>query len=304
MRVGILCDNRRWANRREPFRAIAEGLRRLGHEVSVSSGAQGPPWGRLPEVAVLWNGVHGSSGRVRARLRRAGAATLILERGFFDRANHTQIDHAGFNHTASWAGRLDAPAPPNGRARLESCWGPRRVVGPRRKGWVLVLGQVPGDAQLADCELRHAASLVRAIEDATPESIEIRFRPHPLANGAEPAMRRARRASGSLADAAAGARFAVTINSGAGNEALALGCPLLCLGPALYATAGVALRSRLVDLPTRISLMLRGYHPAPGRVENYLQHLACRQWTPRELAQGDALAGLLEAARKESSDAI
>ena len=98
---------------------------------------------------------------------------------------------------------------------------------------------------------------------------------------------------GTLAGAVRGARFAVTINSNAGNEALAWGCPVLCLGPALYATAGVAERTRLAKLPAAIEQMLAGWRPRDDDVRTYLCHLACRQWNCDELAEGSVLKRLL-----------
>jgi capsule polysaccharide modification protein KpsS len=87
----------------------------------------------------------------------------------------------------------------------------------------------------------------------------------------------------------------LTVNSNAGNEALAMGCPVLCVGPALYAMAGVAMLTHLVNLAGRIAWM-RDCRFDEAAVKNYLYHLACRQWTGEELAEGTALKGLLDAA--------
>ena len=93
-----------------------------------------------------------------------GKPAFVMERGFFDRLNYSQIDHAGFNHTASWAGKLDGPAPPDGMKRFAAVWGdePEGFIG--RRGYCLVLLQVPADAQLADSEIRCPGPLVRAVE--------------------------------------------------------------------------------------------------------------------------------------------
>lgn len=119
--------------------------------------------------------------------------------------------------------------------------------------------------------------------------------PFELALGA---VGRARVIDGSLADALAGARFAVTINSNSGNEALAAGCPLLALGPAPYTIARVARRCSLADLSRALASMADGDlgpsdDRAPAAVRNYLFHLACRQFSTRELAGPRVLANLL-----------
>lgn len=289
MKVGIVCDNRMWADRREPHRALAGGLERLGCEVMISDKQPWPLWNSLPDVAFIWNGVHGQWGELAERLRREGVRTFIMERGFFDRFNHTQIDIAGFNHTASWASELAGPVPADAQARFVGAWG--RQPAPMRSGngYALVLLQTPGDAQLRDSEIRHPNSLVSAVEDAAPSSLDIRVRCHPMRNWNCHSSRRARTVDGTLADAVAGARFVITINSGAANEALAWGCPALCLGPALGAMAGAAKQTSLVELPRAIRDMAEGWMPPNEDVCNYLYWLASRQWTVGELAEGRIL---------------
>ena len=224
-----------------------------------------------------------------------------MERGFLDRFNHTQIDHAGFNHTASWAVDIAGPAPVDGVGRLAGLIetiGPPRPARPRSSGHVLILGQVPGDAQLCDSEIRHAEDLVRAVEKAAGAGVELRFRPHPLGSWRTRRGGRTTTLDGELGDAIDAARFAITINSNSGNEALLRGCPVLCLGPALQAIAGVAIQTSLAGLKRNIELMLDGWRPDSRRALSYLHWLAARQWTTDELAGagGGVLARLLSAA--------
>jgi len=255
----------------------------------ISAKRPWPLWNELPDAAFVWNGVHGQWGQLTERLGREGVRTFIMERGFFDRFNYTQIDGAGFNHTASWASRLTGPAPADAQARFVGAWGRQPARMRSRKGYALILLQVPGDAQLCDSEIRHAAPLVSAVEDASPSCLDIRVRCHPWRSWSCPPGGRAQVIGGTLADAVAGARFAVTINSGAANEALAWGCPVLCLGPALAVMAGVARQTSLADLPAAIADMSDGWKPADKDTWNFLYWLARRQWSVRELAEGKVL---------------
>ena len=309
MRIGLICDNRQWTCASEPFRAVAAGLRRLGHQVEVVARAGWPLWDRLPEVVFLWNGIHGPWGEYRRRLAAEGVPVLIMERGFFDRFNYTQIDRAGFNHAASWSSMLAGPAPSDGLRRFVRAWGREPAPFGLRKGYALVLLQVPSDAQLEDAAIRHPGPLVEAVDAAAPAGLKIRIRAHPLSrwqcgrpSRAAPIARdgdrrpRAGMLAGKLRDAVAGAKFCITINSNAGNEALAWGCPVLCLGPALYAIAGVARQVAVAELWRGLAEMDAGWRPDEQAVRSYLAHLACRQWSRDELADGWPLERLLKAA--------
>ncbi len=304
MRVGILCDNRRFANPEEPFASLKAGLEALGHGVQVlAPGADCRLGGfsELPEALFLWNGRKGPWGQVAADARRRGLRVIVMERGFFDRYRFTQLDPEGFSHTASWARQevLRAPAPPEGQARFVGSYGRLpRPLRPRRDGYLLLLLQVACDSQLDGCELHHPLPLVQAVQDTAPCDLDIRVRVHPRSSWRFGWAGRARVIDGSLQDALAGARFAVTINSNSGNEALAVGCPLLALGPASYTIARVARRCSLADLPRALASMADGdlgpsEDQAPAIVRNYLFHLACRQFSTKELADPALLAGWL-----------
>ncbi|MHC4718120.1 MAG: hypothetical protein ACYS5V_14200, partial [Planctomycetota bacterium] len=147
MRIGLICPNRQWAAPDKPFRAVSAGLVRLGHRVLCADPCAGwPLWQELPDAAFVWNGVHGVMGRMRERLAACGVTSFVMERGWFDRYEHMQIDHGGFNHTASWVGRLAGAAPPAGPRRLRRVLGRAPAAFAPRPGYVLVLGQVPTDA--------------------------------------------------------------------------------------------------------------------------------------------------------------
>lgn len=292
--VLLVVDNRQWRAADSPFQAIRRGLHRLGHRTEVAPPADGPLCDRTPKAVLIWNGVHGRRAGIVARYREAGARVLILERGFFDRNRYTQIDPAGFNHTASWAASLAQPAPDAGAERFRQAWGADPEPVRRRNGYALILLQCPGDAQVADSPLRYPSQLVRAVESAAPQGLALRVRAHPIFRWHRRRPGRARMIEGTLADAVAGAAFCVTINSNAGNEALARGRPVLALGPSLYARAGAAMRTGLAGLDHALDAMADGWTPEPHVVGNYLHHLACRQWTAAELAEGTVLQDLLD----------
>ena len=296
MRIIVIANNRQFADPAEPYSHVAAGLRTLGHNVEVvAKKPTWPLWQGRADVAVVWNGVKRPAGAIADRARQAGAKVLVMERGFFDRMAHTQLDFHGFNHRASWASRLGRPAPIGGAERFRQVWGTEPTpMRSRRDGYILVLGQVSRDAQVRDSEIHHAGPLAQAVEDAAPRDVDIRIRPHPLARWCRPADARAAVIEGDLRTAIAGARFVVTINSNAGNEALAWGCPVLCFGPSLYGMAGVALQTHLVDMPASIRLMLDGWRPPRDMTANTLAHLACRQWSRGELARGTVLKRLLD----------
>jgi len=296
-RIAVIVDNRRWRDREQPERCAAAGLRRLGYRLQLVTPGAWPIFRELPDAALIWNGVHGRRRRIVGELRDRGVPVLIMEHGFFDRFRYTQIDHAGFAHRASWAASLHGPAPPAGPARFARAWGgPPVRTEARKSGYILVLAQVPGDAQLADSKIHHPGPLVQALEDAAPGGARIRVRPHPRSAWRPRTRDGARVIGGPLEDAVAGARFVVTINSNAGNEAIARGCPVMCLGPALYGMAGAALTTGLAGLREAIETMLDGWRPDDRLARDYLYNLACRQWSRRELRDGKVLSGLLSAA--------
>jgi len=148
---------------------------------------------------------------------------------------------------------------------------------------------------MEDSEIDSPTPLERMVARSLPDGVEGRFRPHPRAQ----VVRKAylpRCDAKTLAEAVEGARFAVMINSNAGNECLALGCPVLCLGPALYEKAGVALRTTQRTFYREFGQMLDGWKPDAERVRNYLHWLACRQYSPDDFRDSQVLSDVVRRA--------
>ncbi len=293
MNIGYACLNREYADPALPHEAVITGLRALGHTVMIAQPTEVQPFGSAVDAVFIWNGVHGKRRPLVEHARERGLPVFIMERGFFDRFNYTQIDHQGFNHRASWAAALHIPAPADGAARFAAAWGCSPGAFGPRDGYCLVLLQVPGDSQLQDSELHHPGPLVEAVTLAAPPDLPIRVKAHPLNPWDCGTQGRARMTDLGLHDAVAGAKFCVTINSNAGNEALAWGCPVLCFGPALYGMAGVARGTAVATLEHDIAEMCEGRRPGTDAVHDYLAHLACRQWSREELAAGWPLEKVL-----------
>lgn len=284
-----------WEDATQPFRAIAEGLTALGCDVDIPLHNNTPDLSRA-DLMVQWNGRKGHFRDWTAEARRHNLPILHIEHGFFDRRAYTQMDHLGLLHWTSWAHDFDRPAPEGGARRLADVWPHPLLPFPkRRQGYVLVLGQVPGDSQMDDSEIALSTPLEKMVARSRTKDVRAVFRAHPRvrikAGKYLPTCEAA-----TLEQAVAGARFAVTINSNAGNECLAMGCPVMAFGPALYNNAGVALPVTSADFALRFRDMLDGWRPDEERGRNYLEWLACRQWNQDEFRAGPVLTARLREA--------
>jgi len=292
---------------------IVQGLLALGFRVERrpidSAFAQAT---EVPEVAVTWNGMRAGAAQFIEDVGRFGVTTIRLEHGFFGRKRYSQADHEGILHWASWRHDLRGPAPAEGAEKLAQFYPQGLTPMQRRRGYILVVGQVTNDTQMFESSIQGPVPLQRLIYNATKglTRAQVYFRPHPGERGmprqqllkllpqAEDARGeyvRTKHGLG-LAEALEGAAFVLTINSNAINEALALGVPCLAFGPHLGIEAGVVRQTTAAMLAADIDAMLDGWVPNPEAVENYLRWLACRQWAPEEFAQPDVMRQLVEAA--------
>lgn len=267
------------------------GLLRLGFSVEVVAPADTwPLTSERPDIVVAWNGYKRVHKTIRERCLAAGIPHIIGERGWFDRRVYSQLDHVGFNYRASWAKSLTCPAPDAGAERFKTSFGRAPAAFRKRDGYVLVLLQVPGDAQLQKASVKTPDEILDAVEEAVPVGVKIVARSHPEYEYEGVRSRVDMSRGKTLAEDVAGARFAITINSNSGNEALAMGCPVLYMGPSLAVYGKVALQADQGALPSLVENYLDGWQPKGKAVTNFLHHLACRQYDAADLADGSVLA--------------
>jgi len=295
-----------------PWVGIAEGLRQLGFRTEFYDQSAGGSLFSMcrgvPEVSFVWNGMREPVAAFVAVARKIGVPVIRLEHGFFNRRLYSQADHEGILHWASWRKLLRQPAPPEGAARFALHYPQIHPMQHRTSGYVLILGQVEGDTQLLDSTVQAPLSLQRIVARAMPKGIPKFFRPHPrcsmqalkqknpiplLTIANERLSYRSTGSGAGLTKALAGARFVVTINSNAINEALVAGVPCVAFGPSLAIEGGVARQIREARPRADLQAMLDGWLPDQAQVENYLRWLACRQWSPAEFADPQVVGMLL-----------
>lgn len=206
--------------------------------------------------------------------RELGRDVLVLERGYLgDRFAWTSVGWNGLNGRARFAHCDDAGE------RFQQNHG--HLLQPWRSGgdYVLIVGQVPGDAALGGRCLRswYAEQAERA---STMYGLPVRFRPHPLAarRGGPSSVPGAETMTGELRDALRGAALVATFNSNAGVDAILAGRPAVAMDEGSM-VHGVA----LADMPASLDA------PEPARLA-HLHRMAWAQFTLEEIASGDAWA--------------
>ena len=297
-RAVLACLDIQWRDTTQPFQAVARGLAAAGFAVDVQKLENGnPPCLDTADLLATWNGRKFAYLTARRHAESFGLPVLVFEHGFLgDRRAHTHIDHQGILQWASWARDWDDPAPDDADVKLAAVL-PDGIKETKssRNGYVLVIGQLDGDSQLDGCEEEHALQLEKMVFRGLPAGVKAVFRPHPESRVAPRHYLPVCEAP-TLKDAAAGARFAVMINSNTGNECLAWGCPVLCLGPSLYAHAGAAKQTSVNGMRSALAEMVHGWEPVQSKVDNYLRWLACRQYSQSELESASVMTGVVRRA--------
>lgn len=226
------------------------------------------------DVAVVWG--YKPLPFIR-RLEAQGSRLLLMERGYFpDRMLWTVLSWDGLNNRGKLPECLDQGQ------RLESNW--PNIIKPWNEGghYVLVCGQLPGDAALQGMNIDRWA---RGVTDilVKQHGKSVRYRPHPWLGsiqrtvcpvGAELSV------NSSLEQDLAGAEFCVTFNSNSGVDSILAGVPTVTLdkGAMSWSVASHALSEPLVK-PDRYA---------------WANKLAWCQWKMSEIAGGDAWAVLRE----------
>ena len=311
-------------NDRHHMSHLAAGLEGLGWTVERHDKRGGDAFlscdALWPDLVAMWGGQRDP--RIPKACSERAIPCLRMENGFFRRIDHVQLDARGYLHRSSWAARMREPAPPEGLDRLrelvdtsiveaDAAAGSTELLdGHNRDGYILVLGQVDGDTQLDDSEIRTANHLqvhVKRAIDSLRCPVNCYFRPHPSAgprgrsrtlpglpnDDANAAHYKLTKQGKGLASALAGARFVVTINSNAAVEALLAGVPVLALGPHAAIAGGAFHPTTRAGLRQDIQEMLDGWRPPPAAVLNTLCWLAARQYRREEFSDPDRLAAIL-----------
>lgn len=230
--------------------ALAAGFARHGVRTRTTHDAR-----QAGQTVVVWGWHLGKP------LRDAGKSVLVMERGYIG-------DRLGAWTSLAWNGLNNrgkvSSIPDDGGARFRAHFdGMLKPWNPAGE-YVLLVGQVPGDASLQGRDL----SPWYAAQAARPWGKPVVFRPHPVARKRGHLVRPVpgtRMEEGDLEQALAGAAEVVTWNSNTGVEALLAGKPTHVADPGSMAWEGAADRER------------------------WAYRLAWRQWTLEEFASGFAL---------------
>lgn len=265
MKVSIIC--RPQGHQNVHAVALDAGLRALGiqterrNAVSISKADLVACWGWRP-------------GRM---YHEAGARVLVMERGYLgDRFAWTSLGFDGLNGRATFPS-----APEDGGARFETHHG--ELLRPWRSGgdYVLIIGQVPGDAALGGRDLRgwYAEQAKRA---ALEYHLPVIFRPHPLAPRRGPVypVPGTIQHKGPLSEALARAAVVVTYNSNTAVESVLAGVPTIAMdrGSMAYEVCAHAIGETLITPDRRA----------------WAHALAWKQWRLEEIASGAALEHVLQ----------
>lgn len=249
-------------HQQEAKNALRCGLLSHGIAVDVHDRCASVP--ARQRFVACW-GWHGGVG-----LRRLGHEVLVTERGYIgDRFAWTSLGWNGLN------GRADAPTPDD-PSRFRQHFGHLMRPWNPTGGYVLLIGQVPGDAAL------QGRSLLGWYEQSAKQAaalwgLPVRFRPHPqaLLRGFKEPVKGAPVIEAPLARALEGARAVITWNSNTAVESVLAGKPTIAFdaGSMAYAVAAHTIDDR-PDEPDR---------------ETWASHIAWRQWTLDEIRSGYAL---------------
>ena len=245
------------------YRIFAAGMQRHGIYVETAQQQTNIDC----DLAVFWS--H-KLYPVIQRQKAAGNDYLVIEAGYVgDRINRWwSLGFNGLNGRAERPTDRWAKVPGDRWSRLESEVELRAIRG-ARVGYPLLLGQVPGDANVQGLNLPGFYNMAKR------QFPDLVFRPHPLHGYASKFLPACK--AETLAEALDGASFVITFNSNSGVDAVLRGVPVIAMdrGSMVYRLAGNSF-----DGP-----------PPPYSEESRLAwafRIAYAQWTPDEIERGDA----------------
>lgn len=247
--------------------AMIEGLKHIGAEVDIRADIRQV---ETKHVACWgWRNGH--------KLRSAGHEVLVLERGYIgDRFLYTSLGWNGLNNYAAFPSYPD-----DGGKRFAAHGG---VIEPWKSDgdYILILGQVPGDASLRGRSLQGWYS-ERAEQAAKIHQLPVIFRPHPEAVKRRRVVRvrGATLSTGTLHDDMAGAFCTISYNSNSCVDSVLSGVPCIAGDRGTMAWEVCSRDDSEIIRPERTA---------------WAHALAWKQWTAGEIAAGIPLRKLIEEA--------
>ncbi|MCD4511773.1 hypothetical protein LQT97_11035 [Brucella pseudogrignonensis] len=243
--------------------ALRQGMQSTGIQTLV-----GPKWRpSYADIAIVWSW---KQPRIIEDAQQANRLLIVMERGFLQpRFEWVSLALNGFNDRGYFP-----PGNDNGE-RWRRHFSHHLRPWQERKGYVLLIGQVPGDASLNGTNIiSWAQSRTDMLRRAGHKVV---YRPHPQADTATPDGAACSRRD--LKSDLSGATFVVTYSSTTAVEAILEGVPA-CVEDA--GSVAYPMASHHIDEPLR----------RPDRTQ-WCHDLAWRQWTLEELRDGSAWRHLM-----------
>lgn len=243
--------------------ALVKGLSTLGVKANLSHSNKSKT-----EFVACWGW------RIGKQLRDQGHQVLVMERGYLgDRFGWTSLAWNGLNGF----GEFPEYADDNG-ARFHANF----KMQPWREAegeYVLIMGQVPGDASLRGRNLVPWYEGVATLA-ADAYKAPVRFRAHPVAEqrGLTQSPRHCTKSFGSLEEAVQNAKVVITYNSNSAVDSVIAGVPTVAMDEGSMAWGVTSHTIGGAEMPDR---------------EKWANNLAWKQWRMCEIESGFALKKLL-----------
>lgn len=247
--------------------ALKEGLKSLGIPAVLSSGTRAKT-----KFVACWGW------RLGKNLRLQGHEVLVMERAYLgDRFSWTSLAWNGLNGHGQFAS-----APNDDGQRFKTNFAPLKPWN-TDGGYVLIMGQVPGDASLRGQDLMpwYVATAKQASE---LHGLPVHFRAHPEAKrkGFRHVVKGTVCSKGTLDEAISGAALVITYNSNSGVDAVIAGKPTVAVDPGSMAWPVTGHFVNAIITPSR---------------ERWAHELAWKQWRIDEIKSGQAISALIGAQR-------
>lgn len=218
------------------------------------------------EIVATWGWKMGRYYRAR------GHQVLVAERGYVgDRMVWTSLGWNGLNGRATFPKIDDGGARWNRHHRdVLRPWSPERP-----KGYILVMGQVPGDQSVVDHDIDGwYTATIRTLRETFDRPVYFRTHPRAIERGLPAPPRAAPELGGPLDAALSGAAWVVTFNSNSAVDAVLAGTRAIACDPGSMAWDVTGHDPRQAGVPSDRAA--------------WAHRLAWCQWRPDEIASGAA----------------